>query len=330
MTGWQHIAGPDALNLDLINRAEKLIAPYIVQTPVLESTVLNAIADAQLFFKCENLQRTGAFKFRGAMHALLNLTAEQRKQGVYTVSSGNHGAALAAAGSILDIPVQVAVPSNAPLVKKDNIANNGAEIIELEPGMAAREAFIEEKQSQSQRIFIPPYNHPLIMAGQGTAALELVKAVPDLDALISPLGGGGLLSGTAMVGHSQNISVFGIEPELANDAYLSLQAGSIQSALPPKSICDGLLTNLGEHTFPVIQDYVNAILLVTEDEVISAMQQLWQALKIIVEPSSATVFAAVCKYPEYFQGKRLGLIISGGNVDVRRLPWPVTLLEKAE
>ncbi|RUO37722.1 serine/threonine dehydratase [Aliidiomarina shirensis] len=330
MTGWQHIAGPDALNLDLINRAEKLIAPYIVQTPVLESTVLNAIADAQLFFKCENLQRTGAFKFRGAMHALLNLTAEQRKQGVYTVSSGNHGAALAAAGSILDIPVQVAVPSNAPLVKKDNIANNGAEIIEIEPGMAAREAFIEEKQNQSQRIFIPPYNHPLIMAGQGTAALELVKAVPDLDALISPLGGGGLLSGTAMVGHSQNISVFGIEPELANDAYLSLQAGSIQSALPPKSICDGLLTNLGEHTFPVIQDYVNAILLVTEDEVISAMQQLWQALKIIVEPSSATVFAAVCKYPEYFQGKRLGLIISGGNVDVRRLPWPVTLLEKAE
>lgn len=330
MTGWQHIAGPDALNLDLINRAEKLIAPYIVQTPVLQSPVLNALANAQLFFKCENLQHTGAFKFRGAIHALLNLTADQREQGVYTVSSGNHGAALAAAGKILGIPVQVAVPTNAPSVKKENIANNGAEIIEIEPGMAAREAFIENKQTQSQRVFIPPYDHPLIMAGQGTAALELVKAVPDLDALISPLGGGGLLSGTAMVGHSQSIPVFGIEPELANDAWLSLQAGSIQSALPPKSICDGLLTSLGEHTFPVLQAYVEEVLLVTEDEVIIAMQQLWQALKVMVEPSSATVFAAVCKYPKYFEGKRVGLILSGGNVDVSRLPWPVTLLEKAK
>ncbi|RUO23346.1 serine/threonine dehydratase [Aliidiomarina iranensis] len=330
MTGWQHIAGQDDLNLDLIHRAEKLIAPYIMNTPVLRSPELDNSSGARLFFKCENLQHTGAFKFRGAIHALLNLTAAQRKAGVYTVSSGNHGAALAAAGRILNISVQVAVPTNAPSVKKQNIAQNGADIIEIEPGMAAREAFVAANQQQSERIFIPPYNHPLIMAGQGTAALELVKAVPELQVLMSPLGGGGLLSGTAMVGHSQNMAVFGVEPELANDAWLSLQAGSIQSARPPISICDGLLTNLGDHTFPIIQNYVDAVLLVSEDEVIVAMQQLWQALKVIVEPSAATVFAAVCKYPEHFSGKAVGLILSGGNLDVACLPWPVTRLEKAK
>lgn len=328
MTGWQHIAGSDALNLNLIQRAEKLITPYIVHTPVLQSPTLNKIAGAELFFKCENLQKTGAFKFRGAVHALLHLTAEQRQHGVFTVSSGNHGAALAAAGAILGIAVKVAVPKNAPAVKKANIASYQADIVEIEPGMAARENFIHEQaRNDARRSFIPPYDHPLIMAGQGTAALELVKSEPELDVLITPLGGGGLLSGTAMVGHSQGINVFGVEPELASDGWHSLQTGSIQPALPPTSICDGLLTSLGQHTFPVLQTMVNSVLLVSETEVVAAMQTLWQALKLVIEPSSATVFAAVCKYPQHFRGKRIGLILSGGNVDVAQLPWPVTPLE---
>lgn len=326
MTGWQHIAGADDLNLNLILRAEKLIASYIVQTPVLNSPCLDhavggADAGTQLWFKCENLQKTGAFKFRGACHALLHLTAEQRQAGVYTVSSGNHGAALAHAGQILGVPVHVAVPNNAPKVKKQNIARFGAQITEIEPGMAAREAQVKYWQEFSSMQFIPPYDHPLIIAGQGTAALELVKEQPELDGILAPLGGGGLLSGTAMVAHSQGIPVWGVEPELAADGAASIKAGLIQPAMPPRSICDGLLTSLGSHTFPVLQNYVSEVLLVSDTEVIRAMKALWQSLKVIVEPSSAVVYAGVCKYPELFAGKRLGLILSGGNVDLERIPW---------
>lgn len=327
MTGWQNLAGSDALNLAFIQRADKLIAPYIVQTPVLTSPVLNEIAGAELHFKCENLQRTGAFKFRGAMHALLHLTAEERAHGVFTVSSGNHGAALAAAGRELGIVVRVAVPNNAPAVKKQNIARSGALITEIEPGMAAREAIVQQWREESGLPFIPPYDHPYIIAGQGTAALELLKVEPDLDVLLTPLGGGGLLSGSAMVAHSQGIAVYGVEPELASDGAASLQSGRIQPAMPPRSICDGLLTSLGVHTFAVIQERVNDILVVSEQEVVDAMRFIWQHLHLVVEPSSATVFAAVCKYRERFHGQRLGLILSGGNVAVDQLPWPVQRLK---
>lgn len=321
MTSWQHIAGADDLHLNLILRAEKLIEPYIAQTPVLNCPVLDREAGARLWFKCESLQKTGAFKFRGACHALLQLTPEQRAAGVFTVSSGNHGAALAHAGQLLGVRVRVAVPHNAPEVKKENIAHFGAEMTEIEPGMAAREAQIARWEAEGSQLYIPPYDHPLIIAGQGTAALELIKAHPELDGLISPLGGGGLLSGTAMVGHSQGIPVWGVEPELAADGKASITANAIQPAMPPISMCDGLLTNLGQHTFPIIRDYVRDILLVSEDEVKYAMHRIWQRLKITAEPSAAVVLAAVLKHRAYFEGQSLGLILSGGNVNLSRLPW---------
>ncbi|CUS47629.1 MAG: threonine ammonia-lyase IlvA [Idiomarinaceae bacterium HL-53] len=328
MTGWQHAAGEDALNLETIYRAEQLITPYIHQTPVLTSKALDAKTGARLYFKCENLQHTGAFKFRGACHALLQLTKAERAAGVYTVSSGNHGAALACAGHLLGVAVEVAVPSNAPDVKKKHMARFGAKITEIEPGMAAREAFVANKCTKTDALFVPPYDHPAIIAGQATAALELIKSTPDLNSLIAPVGGGGLLSGTAMVGHSQEINVYGAEPESVNDAWESLQLGSIQPAKGVRSICDGLLTSLGKHTFPILQRYVKEILCISEQEIVDAMHLIWQELKVVVEPSSATVLAAVIKYPSQFHGHRIGLILSGGNVDVSKLPWPVELMER--
>lgn len=325
---WQRAAGHEALQLNTIHRAHQLIEPYVVNTPVLDNPVLNKLTGAELFFKCENLQRTGAFKFRGACHALLQLPKEARQAGVYTVSSGNHGAALACAGQILNIAVTVAVPANAPAAKKSNIARYGARIIEIEPGMAARDAIILQwQQDYPDARFIPPYNHEHIIAGQATAALELIKHRPDLDALIAPVGGGGLLSGSAMIAHSQSMTMYAAEPAQVDDAWASLQSGQIEPAKGPLSICDGLLTSLGDKTFPIIRDHVDDIIRVSDNDVIQAMQLIWQELKIVVEPSSATVLAAVLKQPDTFKGQRLGLILSGGNLDIARLPWAVTPLE---
>lgn len=325
---WQHAAGHEALQLDTIHRAHQLIEPYVVNTPVLDNPILNELTGAQLFFKCENLQRTGAFKFRGACHALLQLPKKARQAGVYTVSSGNHGAALACAGQILNIAVTVAVPANAPAAKKANIARYGAEIVEIEPGMAAREAIIKDWQQQRPGArFIPPYNHEHIIAGQATAALELIKRIADLDALIAPVGGGGLLSGSAMVAHSQGLPMYAAEPEQVDDAWASLQSGQIEPAKGPLSICDGLLTSLGDKTFPIIRNHVDEIIRVSDNDVVQAMQLIWQELKVVVEPSSATVLAAVIKRADLFKGKRVGLILSGGNLDLTRLPWQVTPLE---
>lgn len=325
---WQYAAGSEALQLDMIYRAQQLIEPFAIHTPVLRNAHLDQLSGAQLHFKCENLQRTGAFKFRGACHALLQLTKEQRSAGVYTVSSGNHGAALACAGQLLNIAVTVAVPRNAPAVKKANIANYAAHIIEIEPGMQAREEIVRKLSSEHpQATFIPPYNHEHIIAGQATAALELVKLIPDLDSLIAPVGGGGLLSGSAMVAHSQSLPMYAAEPELVDDAWASLQSGHVEPARDPVSICDGLLTNLGDKTFPIIRQHVDEIFRVSEAEVVDAMQLIWQHLKVIVEPSSATVLAAILKYNEHFKNKRVGLILSGGNIDITRLPWHVARLE---
>ncbi|RUO26818.1 serine/threonine dehydratase [Aliidiomarina minuta] len=325
---WQYAAGQEALQLDCINRAQQLIAPYVVHTPVLQNAHLDELAGAQLFFKCENLQRTGAFKFRGACHALLQLPKEVREAGVYTVSSGNHGAALACAGQLLNIKVRVAVPSSGSAVKKANIARYAADIVEIEPGMAAREAIVAQwQQEDPEARFIPPYNHEHIIAGQGTAALELIKEQPHLNSLIAPVGGGGLLSGTIMVGHSQSMAIYAAEPELADDAWASLEQGQIQPAREPKTICDGLLTSLGDKTFPIIRDGVDKIIRVSEQQVIEAMQLIWQELKVIVEPSSATVLAAVLAQPALFQKQNIGLLLSGGNLDITRVPWNSSILE---
>lgn len=302
------------LSLCSVEKAAQLICPHALRTPVLHSDYLDELAGVELFFKCENLQRTGSFKFRGACHALLQLSEEQRAQGVYTVSSGNHGAALACAGQRLGIHVTVAVPTNGLAVKKQNIARYGATMIDIEPGMAAREAFVEQQQGSGQH-FIPPYNHPDIIAGQGTAALELWHDYPQLTCMLTPVGGGGLLSGTALVARAEGIGkVFAAEPELADDAHQSLQLNAIQPAREPVSICDGLLTSLGDHTFPVIREHVTEILIVGDDETRDAQKLLWQELKVLVEPSSAITLAAVLKYPEQFAGERVGIILSGGNV----------------
>ena len=304
-----------------IQQAAQRLAPYHVLTPCLRNDYLDALSGAQLWFKCENLQRTGAFKFRGACNALLQLSEQQRQQGVFTVSSGNHGAALACAGQLLAIPVQVAVPNNAPQVKKDNIARYCQHITEIAPGMAAREQFINARQQQPGTL-IPPYNHAHIIQGQATAAWELCQQQPQLDTLLAPLGGGGLLSGTVRVARSLGIEqVIGAEPANADDAYQSLRSGQLQPARPPESVCDGLLTSLGEHTFAILQAGLDRVLLVDDEQVIDAMQLLWLHLKMVVEPSSAITLAAVLAYPEYFSGRQVGIILSGGNVDLKRLPW---------
>lgn len=297
-----------------IQQAATLIAPYAIKTPVLRSDALDKIAGAKLYFKCEHLQKTGAFKFRGALHALLQLSDAERAQGVYTVSSGNHGAALACAGQLLNTHIEVAVPSSAPAKKQQNIARYQPKMTPLEPGMAAREAFVATKQQQSEAHFIPPYDHPHIIQGQGTAALELLQAQPELQILITPLGGGGLLSGTCLTGRALGIeAVYGAEPELANDAYESLQQGSIQPAKPPKSVCDGLLTSLGQHTFPVLQQHLTEVLVITDEESLAAQALIKTHLHEAVEPSAAITLAAILKYPEKFRGKNVGLILSGGN-----------------
>jgi len=295
-------------------QAQQRINSYIVNTPVLTNPLLNQQLDCELFFKCENLQRTGAFKFRGATNALLRLTPEQRRQGVITVSSGNHGAALAHAGKALGVIVKVGVPTNAPAVKRQNIEAGGADITDIEPGMAAREAIIAQWQEEGESHFIPPYDHADIIAGQGTATLELLEQTDGLDTVITPLGGGGLLSGACLACEETDIQIFGAEPELANDAWLSLKAGKRQPALPAKSLCDGLLTQVGELPFAIIQQRINDILVLNDEETLNAMQLIWHHLKIIVEPSSAIALAAVIQNKSLFAGKRVGLVMSGGNI----------------
>lgn len=297
-----------------LQAAAQRIAPMRAHTPVLHSEALNQALGCQLFLKAEHHQHTGAFKYRGACNALLQLSPEQRDAGVFTVSSGNHGAALAAAGQQLGIAVRVGVASNASAVKRANMARYGAELITIEPGMAAREAFTAEQQ-HSGRVFIPPYNHPHIIAGQGTAALELLQAAEPIDVLLAPLGGGGLLSGTAIAARAYGVAqVFGVEPELAADGWASLQQGSIQPAMPPLSICDGLLTSLGSHTFAVLRELIDGVLLVSDAEALTAQQLCYTTTGEWIEPSSATVIAAITRYAEQFKGLRVGAIISGGNV----------------
>jgi len=302
-----------------IQAAASRIQNHAVETPVRTSEALNKLTNARLYFKCENLQRTGAFKFRGALNALLQLDASQRQQGVYTVSSGNHGAALACAGQLLDIKVTVAVPSNAPSVKRRNIESYAADIVTIEPGMAAREAFVASQQDSGQ-CFIPPYDHPHIIQGQGTAALELIQQVDQehhetLDVVLTPLGGGGLLSGSCITAKANHVTtVYGAEPELADDAYQSLQQGVIQPAKPPQSICDGLLTSLGQHTFAILRKHLTEVLRVDDAQTLAAQQLLHEHLQLWVEPSAAITLAAIRAYPAYFENQRVGVILSGGNV----------------
>jgi len=303
--------------------AQELIKPYINRTPVMTSRQLNALAGVDLFFKCENFQKVGAFKFRGATNAIMNLTDAERSKGVVTHSSGNHAAALAHAAVSRGVKAFIVMPETAPEVKKRAVAGYGAEITYCKPTLEAREAAAAEIIRLTGATMVHPYDNFFVIAGQGTAALDLLTQCGDLDAIIAPVGGGGLLSGTSLAakGINKNIVVYGAEPSMADDAYRSLKAGKILPSVNPKTIADGLLTSLCERTYSVISKNVTDILTVSEESIIRAMMLIWERMKIVIEPSSATVLAAVLDNRELFEGKKTGLILSGGNVDLKKLPF---------
>ena len=304
-----------------VRKAGKLISPYIHRTPVATSELLNSLAGAEIFFKCENLQKAGAFKSRGAMNAVLALSDEEARRGVATHSSGNHGSALARAARLRGIPAWIVVPRNARAVKKAAIEQYGATVIECESTLEAREEKLAHVIADTSAHFVPPYDNDDVIAGQGTAALELAEQVPELSCMVVPVGGGGLLAGTALVCADKGIDAFGAEPEMAGDAFRSLESGERVTAHTPNTIADGLLTTLGARNFAIIKDKVREILLVSEQEIVDAMGLLWTRLKLVVEPSAAVTMAAVLRYRDRFEGKRVGVILTGGNVDLVDLPF---------
>ncbi len=301
--------------------AHERIKPYIHQTPVITSASVDEMAGCSLFFKCENFQKVGAFKARGAMNASLKLSKEQLTKGIATHSSGNHAQALARAAKILGIKSYIVMPRTSPEIKKRGVRGYGGEIFECEPTLAARESTLTEVIKKTGATEVHPFNNYDVIEGQATCAKELFEAVPDLDYIIAPVGGGGLLSGTALSAKyfSSKTTVIGGEPELANDAFRSMQSGKIEPASSPTSIADGLLTSLGDKTFPIIHGNVKEIITVTDDEIIKAMQIIWERLKIIIETSCAVPFAAVMKEKQMFAGKKVGIILSGGNVDLNKV-----------
>ncbi|GAA4302085.1 pyridoxal-phosphate dependent enzyme [Nibribacter koreensis] len=299
------------------------IASHIHRTPVLTSRLLDEMAGARLFFKCENFQRMGAFKMRGAVNAILQLSDEQRAKGVVTHSSGNFAQALALAAQSIGVKAYIVMPENAPQVKKDAVVGYGGQIIECASTAIAREEVAAQVQKETGAYFIHPSNDLDVILGQGTAALEMLQDYPDLGYIFSPVGGGGLIGGTALAAHffGRDCKVVGGEPFGADDAYRSLQSGQIESNDTTNTIADGLRTQLGDINFPIIKEHVEKIIRVEETEIIAAMRLVWERLKIIIEPSSAVAFAALLKEKQDYIGKKIGIILSGGNVDVTKLPF---------
>ncbi len=298
---------------DILNAAAR-IAPYAQVTPIKTSLALDALTGAQLFFKCENLQVGGAFKFRGAVNAVFALSDEQASRGVATHSSGNHGAALARAAKLRGIAAHVVVPEGAVQTKLEAIQKAGALVYRCAPTQAAREAKVQDLIEKLDAYLIHPYEDSQVMAGQGTAALELNHAVPKLDAVLAPVGGGGLLSGTAIALDSFDVALYGVEPEGAADTIASLAAKERVTHLVPDTICDGLRAVVGIPNFAIIKEHVLQVLSVSDAQCVQAQALITEHLKMLIEPSSATVLAAVLAYPEIFKGKRVGLILTGGNV----------------
>lgn len=310
-------------NLNDIKLAAKNIQPYIHNTPLLSSSIINEITGAELFFKCENFQKAGAFKSRGATNALLHLKDQGISKPVTTHSSGNHAGALAKAAATLGIECIVVMPENAPAVKVAAVKQYGAEIRFCTPTLEAREQTTEEVISQTGAILIHPYDNFNIIAGQGTAVLEILEKESDITIIITPVGGGGLLSGSSITAKALNptIKVYAGEPQGADDAYRSLKAGKIIPSENPDTIADGLLTSLGILNFEAITKNVDDILTVSEDSIVTAMKMIWQYMKIVVEPSGAVPLAAILEHPQIFEGEKTGLILSGGNVDLENLPF---------
>lgn len=306
-----------------IRKAAERIGPYIHRTPVLTNESLNRKIGVQVYLKCENFQKVGAFKFRGACNAVFSLSEEEAACGVSTHSSGNHAQALALAAKLRGIPAYIVMPDNAPGVKKAAVAGYGGQITFCEPTLEAREAMLAKLVDATGSAVIHPYNNERVIAGQGTAALELLEDVPDLDVIIAPVGGGGLLSGTAIAATElkPGIRVIGGEPEMADDAYRSIETGEILPSINPKTIADGLLTSLGTLTFPIIQERVERILTVSEPGIIESMKFIWERAKIVIEPSAAVPVAVLWERKIDLRGLKVGFILSGGNVDLEKLPW---------
>ncbi len=306
-----------------IDRSIKTVSGLVHKTLVLTCSALNAMTGAQLYFKCENFQKMGAFKMRGAIHAIQNLSEQQKASGVVTHSSGNFGQAVALAAKNLGVTAYVVMPENAPSVKKEAVKGYGAIVTECESTLEAREKTSEKIQQETGASFLHPSNNLDVILGNATAGVELLEKHPDLDYLLVPVGGGGLIAGTVLAakyfGH--NCKVIGGEPFAVDDAYRALQSGKIELNESTNTVADGLRTHLGDKNFPIIQELVSEIIRVEEEEIVAAMKHIWQRMKIIIEPSSAVPFAAVLREKEKFRDKKVGIILSGGNVDVTKLPF---------
>ena len=308
------------ITLEDINAAHQRIAPHIHRTPVLTSKSINEIAGGELYFKCENFQKIGAFKIRGGMNASLTLSAEQLKKGLATHSSGNHAQAIAFAARQLGTKAYIVMPNTSPAVKVAAVKGYGAEITFCEPTQVARESALQKIIEATGAEFIHPYDDNRVITGQATCAKELIEEAAPFDIIIAPVGGGGLLSGTCLSTHylSPHTIVYAAEPEGAADAVLSIKTGKIEKAPFVKTIADGLQTTLSERTLGIIKTYVKEILLVSEEEIKAALQLVYERMKIVIEPSSAVTLAAVLKNKEKFAGKRTGIILTGGNVDLAK------------
>jgi len=318
---------------ETIVAAHARIAPRIHRTPVLTSSSFNALAGAQFFLKCENFQKTGSFKIRGASNAILSLSEQEIAHGIVTLSSGNHGAAVACAAAWRGVPAYIVMPRNAPKVKVQAIESYGGKVTFCEPKVSARKEACDRVQAETGAILVHPYDDDRIIAGQATAAKELLEEVPDLDAIFAPVSGGGLLSGTCLGAHglSPRTRIFGCEPARADDAYRSMTSGTLQSLDSSDTIADGLRASLAPRTFAILRRYVHSVLLVTEEEIIATTRLVWERMKIVIEPSSAVALAPLLKpgavnilnLPARQDGQppKLGVIFSGGNVDLAALPW---------
>ena len=306
-----------------IESAHERIRPFIHRTPVLTNSSIDNLIGAKLFFKCENFQKAGSFKIRGASNAVELLSDEEFKRGVATTSSGNHGAALSMAVTRRGGKTKVVMPHNTPKIKVNNVERNGGEVVWCEPDQKYRESVLKDVVDETGATVVHPYNDERIMAGQGTCAKELLEDVPDLDSIVSPVSGGGLLSGSLLAAKNMksSITVYGAEPEEADDAYQSLKLGRIVPNKTINTICDGLRAQIGSKTFPVIQNLVDDIIPIAEKDIINALRMIWERLKIIVEPSCSIALALIINNKQLFEGRNVGLIMSGWNLDLDNLPW---------
>ncbi len=313
----------DLPDYDDVIAAHERIAPHIHRTPILTSEYLNDLTGAEMFFKCENFQKAGAFKARGASNAVFGLSDADAAKGVATHSSGNHGLSLSYAAGRRGIPVTVVTPRTAPQAKKDAMTGYGARVVECEPSTSSREAVFAEVVAETGADFVHPYNDPRVIAGQATCSREMMEQTDGLDAVIAPIGGGGMVSGTCLTlsNIAPEVEIYAAEPEQADDAYRSFRAGHIIADDAPVTVADGLKVPLKERTWHFVSNHVTDILLASEQEIIDAMLLTWQRMKIVIEPSCAVPLATILKNRDIFAGKRVGVVITGGNVDLKSLPW---------